>query len=100
MNKGLAFEWCIYHLVSKIYPEKFANDSVAKTAKTNFDSAPEDVKKDAFNAIQNIESKFGKIIDIEKTSGGGVEPKTDLYIKTKNKELKCSILNLWGSAKV
>jgi hypothetical protein len=91
MNKGLAFEWCIYHLIAKIYPKKFANDPVAKTAKTNYDASPSDVKKDALNAINFIEKKFGKITDVEKTSGGGVEPKTDLLITTERKQLKCSL---------
>jgi len=91
MNKGLAFEWCIYHLIAKVYPKKFANDPVAKTAKINYDASPTDVKQDALNAINFIEKKFGKITDIEKTSGGGVEPKTDLLITTQRKQLKCSL---------
>lgn len=91
MNKGLAFEWCIYHLIAKIYPKKFANDTVAKTAKINYEGSPKDVKQDALNAINFIEKKFGKIIDVEKTSGGGVEPKTDLLITTEREQLKCSL---------
>jgi hypothetical protein len=91
MNKGLAFEWCIYHLVAKVYPDKFKNDSVAKTAKDNYLIAPADVKENALKAIKFVEKEFGKITDIEKTSGGGIEPKTDLLIKTKSKELKCSL---------
>jgi hypothetical protein len=91
MNKGLAFEWCIFHLVAKVYPDKFAKNPIAVTAKSNYDIAPSDVKKYACHAIDIIESKYGKIIDIEKTSGGGVEPKTDLVITTENKELRCSL---------
>lgn len=91
MNKGLAFEWCIYHLIAKVYPKKFGTDPVAKTAKTNYDLSPKDVQQDAQNAIVFIEKKFGKITDVEKTSGGGIEPKTDLLITTTKKELKCSL---------
>jgi len=91
MNKGLAFEWCIYHLVAKVYPKKFANDPIAKTAKQNYDAAPKDVKDNSLKAINFIEKKFGKIKDIEKMSGGGVEPKTDLFIVTQRKQLKCSL---------
>lgn len=91
MNKGLAFEWCIYHLVSKINPKKFSNDPIALTAKKNYDLSPKDVKDNALKAINFIEKEFGKILDIEKTSGGGIEPKTDLLIKTQKKELKCSL---------
>lgn len=91
MNKGLAFEWCIYHLVAKIDPKKFAKDPVAITAKNNYDLSPKDVQINALKAINFIEKGFGKIIDIEKTSGGGVEPKTDLLITTQRKQLKCSL---------
>jgi len=91
MNKGLAFEWCVYHLIAKVYPKKFATDSAAKIAKTNYGVSPKDVQQDAQNAINFIEKKFGTITDVEKTSGGGVEPKTDLLITTTKKELKCSL---------
>lgn len=91
MNKGLAFEWCIYHLVAKVYPKKFNNDPVAKTAKTNYDVSPKDVKDNAVKAVNFIEKEFGKITDIEKTSGGGIEPKTDLLITTQSGPLKCSL---------
>ena len=91
MNKGLAFEWCIYHLISRVYPDKFSKEPVAKTAKINYNASPKDVKDNALKAINFIEKEFGKIIDVEKTSGGGIEPKTDLLIKTKRKELKCSL---------
>ena len=67
MNKGLAFEWCIYHLIAKVNPKKFANDAVAKTAKTNYDLSPKDVQKNALKAIGFIEKSFGTITDVEKT---------------------------------
>ena len=90
-NKGLQFEWCIYHMVSMVNPKKFANDTNSKTAKINYGSSDKSVQKDAQNAVQMIENKYGKIKDIEKTSGGGVEPKTDLYISCVNKNIKCSL---------
>ena len=90
-NKGLQFEWCIYHLVAMVHPKKFANDTNAKTAKANYATAGADVRKDAANAIIMIEKAYGKIKDIEKTSGGGVEPKTDLYITCTKKAIKCSL---------
>lgn len=90
-NKGLQFEWCIYHLVAMTNPKKFATDPNAKTAKTNYAASEKSVQKDAQNAIAMIEKKYGKIKDIEKTSGGGVEPKTDLYITCANKKIKCSL---------
>ena len=90
-NKGLQFEWCIYHLVAKVDPKKFANDANAKTAKANYATADADVKKDAEYAIVMIQKAYGKIKDIEKTSGGGVEPKTDLYITCAKKAIKCSL---------
>ena len=91
LNEGLAFEWCIYHLIAKVDPKKFANDAVAKSAKTKYDLSPKSVQKNALNAIGFIEKKFGTITDVEKTSGGGVEPKTDLLITTARKQLKCSL---------
>jgi len=90
-NKGLQYEWCIYHLVAKVDPKKFANDANAKTAKANYATADADVKKDAEYAIVMIQKAYGKIKDIEKTSGGGVEPKTDLYITCAKKAIKCSL---------
>jgi hypothetical protein len=90
-NKGLQFEWCIYHLVAKVDPKKFASDANAKTAKVNYDLADSGVQRDAENAISMIEKQYGKIEDIEKTSGGGIEPKTDLYIKCTKKTIKCSL---------
>ena len=65
MNQGLAFEWCIYHLVAKVYPKKFNSDPVAKTAKANYDVAPKAVKDNALKAINFIEKKFGKIFEIK-----------------------------------
>ena len=90
-NKGLQFEWCIYHMVSMVNPKKFANDTNAHTAKMNYEASDKSVQKDAQNAVQMIEKKYGKIKDIEKTSGGGVEPKTDLYITCAKKAIKCSL---------
>ena len=90
-NKGLQFEWCIYHLVAKVDSKKFANDRDAKTAKVNYDAADAGVKKDAEYAIVMIEKAYGKITDIAKTSRDQGEPKTDLYITCARKAIKCSL---------
>jgi len=90
-NKGLQFEWCIYHLVAKVNPKKFSNDPNARIAKTNYASSDPTVRKGASDAIKNIEKMYGKIKGIEKTSGGGSEPKTDLYITCARKALRCSL---------
>jgi hypothetical protein len=90
-NKGLQFEWCIYHLVAKVNPKKFLNDPNAKIAKTNYNSSDKTVRKGASDAITNMEKMYGKVKNIEKTSGGGSEPKTDLYITCARKALRCSL---------
>ena len=91
MNAGLAFEWCIFHNIAMLYPDKFSGNTTAKTAKANFEASTETVKKGAKHAIDLIQEKYGKILDIEKKSGGGIEPKTDLLITTKSKKIRCSL---------
>ena len=56
-NKGLQFEWCIYHLVAMTNPKKFDTDPNAKTAKANYAASDKSVQKDAQNAIGMIENK-------------------------------------------
>lgn len=90
-NKGLQFEWCIYHLIAKANPTKYKSDADAKKAATNYAAADKDVKESAANAISMITKKYGTITKVEKKSGGGVEPKTDLLITTNRIRLKCSL---------
>lgn len=90
-NKGLQFEWCIYHLIARANPTKYKSDADAKKAATNYAAADADVKDSAANAIQMITKAYGKITKVEKKSGGGVEPKTDLLITTNRMRLKCSL---------
>lgn len=87
-NKGLLFEWSIYYLAKQSLPGK--PDSLLATAKSNYKLAPNDVKKAASKAINNIQDKYGVIKDISKISGGD-EPKTDLIIKAGSRPLKCSL---------
>lgn len=88
-NKGLQFEWCIYHVISLKAKAKASPDT--KTAATEYAAAPAQIKKDAANAVSVIENEYGKVTGVEKTSGGGKEPKTDLYITTARNKLKCSL---------
>lgn len=90
-NKGLLFEWCIYHLINSKNTKRYSTDANAKTAKSNFDSSDATMKRDAQKAIEYVESKYGDTIYAEKTSGGGKEPKTDLYIICKRGTAKCSL---------
>ena len=43
-NKGLQFEWCIYHLVAMTNPKKFDTDPNAKTAKANYAASDKSVQ--------------------------------------------------------
>lgn len=87
-NKGLQFEWCIFHIIA---------DSVgmstpeSKTAAKEYIDADEKVKLDAKKAVAIVTKEYGKPTWVEKTSGGGKEPKTDLFIKTRGGNLKCSL---------
>lgn len=90
-NKGLQFEWCIYHLIAKANPTKYKSDPDAKKAAANYQTADKDVKAGADNAIKMITKAYGKITKVEKKSGGGIEPKTDLLITTNRLRLKCSL---------
>lgn len=89
-NKGLEFEWCIYHLIAKANPLKYKSDSDAKKAAQVYQSSGKDVQASAQNAINVITKTHGKITGVAKKSGGGVEPKTDLIISAR-KKLKCSL---------
>lgn len=89
-NKGLEFEWCIYHLIAKANPLKYKADSDAKKAAQVYATAGDDVKNSAQNAIKVVTKTYGKITAVSKKSGGGVEPKTDLII-TAGRKLKCSL---------
>jgi hypothetical protein len=89
-NKGLEFEWCIYHLIAKANPLKYKADSDAKKAAQVYQTAGKDVQTSAQNAISVVTKKYGKITGVAKKSGGGVEPKTDLII-TASRKLKCSL---------
>lgn len=89
-NKGLQFEWCVYHLIAQANKAKFKGDSTASRAAEEYKSSPADVKSGAANAIKVIEKSYGKITNVEKMSGG-IEPKTDLVITTNRKTLKCSL---------
>lgn len=90
-NKGLEFEWCIYHLIAKQNPLKFKSNPDAIKAAQVYKSAGSDVKEAAENAVANIKKEHGKINDVIKKSGGGKEPKTDLIIRTAGGTLKCSL---------
>lgn len=90
-NKGLEFEWCIYHLIALKNSNKFKADSDAKKAAQVYKTADSNVKKSAANAISVIEKTYGNVQMVEKKSGGGTEPKTDLLITAGGKKLKCSL---------
>ncbi|MEI7674569.1 MAG: hypothetical protein WCI60_02440 [bacterium] len=89
-NKGLEFEWCIYHLIAKANPLKYKSDANAKKAAGIYKTSGKDVQAAAQNAINIVTNQFGKIRGVAKKSGGGIEPKTDLIITT-SKKLKCSL---------
>lgn len=89
-NKGLEFEWCIYHLIAKANPLKYKSDTDAKKAAKIYESAGKDVQASAQNAMSVVTKTYGKITGVSKKSGGGVEPKTDLVIQAR-KTLKCSL---------
>lgn len=89
-NKGLQFEWCIYHLIAQANKTKFASDPTAKRAAAEYKTSGKDVQSGAANAIAMIQRLHGKITNVEKMSGG-IEPKTDLVITTNRKTLKCSL---------
>lgn len=89
-NKGLQFEWCVYHLIAQANKTKFKGDATAKRAEAEYKSSPADVKSGAANAVKIIEKTYGKISNVEKMSGG-IEPKTDLVITAARKTLKCSL---------
>ena len=89
-NKGLEFEWCIYHLIAKANPLKYKSDVDAKKAAAVYKTSGKDVQASAQNAINVVTKQFGTIRGVAKKSGGGVEPKTDLIITTSRK-LKCSL---------
>jgi hypothetical protein len=88
-NKGLQFEWCIYHLIA--VKSGMAQSEETKHAAQEYSAAPKEVKKDAATAVAAVEKTYGKVEGVEKTSGGGKEPKTDLYISTARSKLKCSL---------
>jgi hypothetical protein len=88
-NKGLQFEWCIYHLIA--VKSGMAHNEETKHAAKEYSAAPKEVKTDAANAVAVVEKSYGAVKGVEKTSGGGKEPKTDLFIKTKRAALKCSL---------
>lgn len=90
-NKGLEFEWCIYHLIALKNSNKFKSDSDAKKASQIYKTADANVKKSAANAISVLEKAYGSVQMVEKKSGGGTEPKTDLLITAGGKKLKCSL---------
>lgn len=89
-NKGLQFEWCVYHLIAQANKAKYAADPVAKRAAQEYKLAGDDVKSGAASAVNIITKAYGKIKRVEKLSGG-IEPKTDLIITTDRKTLKCSL---------
>jgi len=88
-NKGLQFEWCIYHLIAQ--KSRMAKSADTKTAAAEYASATAEVRKHAASAVSAVESQYGTVKSVEKTSGGGKEPKTDLYIKTARAALRCSL---------
>jgi hypothetical protein len=89
-NAGLQFEWCILHIIAVKSGMEKNEDSVQ--AAREYAAAPAAVKKDAAKAVDAVLKKYGQPKKVEKTSGGGTEPKTDLYITMKNgKNLKCSL---------
>lgn len=90
-NKGLLFEWSIYHLVNSKNVSKYLKDPNAKTAKANYESSDKEVKSDAQKAIGYITAKYGAPTFVEKMSGGGKEPKTDLYFICPRGKPKCSL---------
>jgi hypothetical protein len=90
-NKGLLFEWSIYHLVNSKNVSKYLRDPNSTTAKNNYESADKEVKTNAQKAIGYITAKYGAPISVEKTSGGGKEPKTDLYFICPKGKPKCSL---------
>lgn len=91
VNEGLGFEWCIYHLIALKNSKKFKNDSDAKKAATIYKTANANLRKSAANAIAVVEKAYGDVEMVEKKSGGGTEPKTDLIITAGGKKLKCSL---------
>jgi hypothetical protein len=88
-NKGLQFEWCIYHLIA--VKSHMAQTAETKHAASEYSASPADVKKDAASAVAAVEKAYGAVGGVEKTSGGGKEPKTDLYISAGRSKLKCSL---------
>jgi hypothetical protein len=87
ITAGIQFEWAIFHLVAKANSEKFKNNPNTKRAEAVYANASNSIKKEAISAIKTIESKFGKITNIEKNGKG----KADLIITTRTKTLKCSV---------
>ena len=90
-NKGLEFEWCIYHLIALKNSKKYKSDADAKKASQVFKTADANVRKSAASAIAVVEKTYGVVKSVEKKSGGGTEPKTDLLIHAGSKKLKCSL---------
>ena len=90
-NKGLQFEWCIFHLVAKNSGlKKYKTDPMGRRAALEYKASPSAVQNSAQNAIDVVEKSYGKIKDVSKKSGG-TEPKTDLILHTQMKRLKCSL---------
>lgn len=95
-NKGLQFEWCIFH--HTIAKNRLALKNKNEYEKTDLEKAADMYKssgkalqKDAQKAVQDIEKKFGTISRIIKMSGGSPEPKTDLIFICNGKKIKCSL---------
>lgn len=95
-NKGLQFEWCIYHhIVSKNKlalknQSKYDMNELLKAAEM-YKISDSTVQKDSKKAVDLIEKKFGKISEVQKMSGGSPEPKTDLILICGGKKIKCSL---------
>lgn len=94
-NKGLQFEWCIFHYTISKNRLALKNKEYDKTdlekAADMYKSSGKDVQKNAQKAIKDIEKKFGTITHIIKMSGGSPEPKTDLIFICRGKKIKCSL---------
>lgn len=91
-NKGLLFEWFVYHEAVRSYKAVPSDKTDFQKAKEYWDENNKnnkDVVEAARNGLKQI-AKTSKITSIEKMSGGQ-EPKTDLIIKVRSTVYKLSL---------